>query len=492
MYYYFPGYIKMNEQTLTLWQEIKKNLEKELPEASFETWVNNLEPIDLQDGRIELAAPSGFIKRGLEERYLDLIKSKAEQLTGEEKEVSVQVAESRDDVKTAESDNNHHETGLQPPPVSSGSESTGKASGPASREVSSNSTEPGDERSKDGEMALNREYTFENFVQSKSNQLASAASRAVAESPANSYNPLFLYSKVGLGKTHLLHSIGNYLKKQNPGGQVIYTSSERFAIEMIQAIRQNNTDEFRKKYRSVQAFLLDDVQFLENKEGTQEELFHTFNELYGNGKQIVLTSDRSPQEFSDLQDRLVSRFRWGLVADIQPPNFETRVAILRKKASQKGLKVDEKVLELIATRISTNVRALEGALIKAVAHANLAGGKLQIEEVKDFLPDEPNETKELTVSGIKEVVATNYDLSPSDLEGKSRKKEIARARHIAIYLARELTDNSFPALGKKFGGRDHSTVMHSHKKIDSMIEDTPLLYEEIKELKEDIRSNFDT
>jgi chromosomal replication initiator protein len=297
---------------------------------------------------------------------------------------------------------------------------------------------------------------------------------------------------VGLGKTHLLHSIGNYLKKQNPGGQVIYTSSERFAIEMIQAIRQNNTDEFRKKYRSVQAFLLDDVQFLENKEGTQEELFHTFNELYGNGKQIVLTSDRSPQEFSDLQDRLVSRFRWGLVADIQPPNFETRVAILRKKAAQKGLKVDEKVLELIATRISTNVRALEGALIKAVAHANLAGGKLQIEEVKDFLPDEPNETKELTVSGIKEVVATNYDLSPSELEGKSRKKEIARARHIAIYLARELTDNSFPALGKKFGGRDHSTVMHSHKKIDSMIEDTPLLYEEIKELKEDIRSNFDT
>jgi len=483
----------MNEKTVPLWQEIKKNLEKELPEASFETWINNLEIIDLQDGRIELAAPSGFIKRGLEERYLDLIESTAHQLTDEKKKVSVKVADAREDLETAKDGEHKSGTGLHSPPVSSSNESTGKSPSPASREV--NSTPDGSKsnsRDTGEKLVLNREYTFENFVQSKSNQLASAASRAVAESPANSYNPLFLYSKVGLGKTHLLHSIGNYLKEKNPHGEVIYTSSERFAIEMIQAIRQNKTDEFRKKYRSVQAFLLDDVQFLENKEGTQEELFHTFNELYGNGKQIVLTSDRSPQEFSDLQDRLVSRFRWGLVADIQPPNFETRVAILRKKATQKGLKVDDEVLELIATRITTNVRALEGALIKAVAHANLAAGKLKIEEVKDFLPRERAETKKLDVSSIKEVVAENYDLSPEKLEGKSRKKEIARARHIAIYLARELTDSSFPALGKKFGDRDHSTVMHSHKKIDNMIEDTPLLYEEIKELKEEIRSRYET
>ncbi|MFB6216995.1 MAG: chromosomal replication initiator protein DnaA [Candidatus Aenigmatarchaeota archaeon] len=483
----------MSEQTVHLWQQIKKNLEKELPEASFETWVNNLEPVDFQDGRIELVAPSGFIKRGLEERYLDLIKSTAQQLTGEEKEVSVKVADSPDGDGTAQEDQDRTGTGLQPPPVSSGNNSTEVSSGPASSGAGSNHLQSrGKSRNSTGKMALNGEYTFDNFVQSKSNQLASAASRAVAESPADSYNPLFLYSKVGLGKTHLLHSIGNYLKKQNPAGQVIYTSSERFAIEMIQAIRQNKTDEFRKKYRSVRAFLLDDVQFLENKEGTQEELFHTFNELYGNDKQIVLTSDRSPQEFSDLQDRLVSRFRWGLVADIQPPNFETRVAILRKKAVQKGLKVDDEVLELIATRISTNVRALEGALIKAVAHANLAGGKLKIEEVRSFLPDESRETKELTVDSIKEVVASNYDLSIEDLEGKSRKKEIARARHIAVYLSRELTDSSFPALGKKYGNRDHSTVMHSHKKIEGMMEDTPLLYEEIKELKEEIRSSFNT
>ncbi|MCF7875445.1 chromosomal replication initiator protein DnaA [Candidatus Bipolaricaulota bacterium] len=480
----------MKDKTISLWQEIKKILKKELPEASFETWVGNLELIDLQDGRIELAAPSGFIKRGLEQRYLDLINSKVNEITGEPKEVVIQVAEASGSPGNGSEPAQNGEQDLQPPPVSQDENPYKNSTAQASQGVNSSPQTNSNSGNKNGSIALNKQYTFNTFVKSKSNQLANAASRAVAEAPADSYNPLFLYSKVGLGKTHLLHSIGNYLTQQNPGGEVVYTTSERFAIEMIQAIRENETDQFRKKYRSVKAFLLDDVQFLESKEGTQEELFHTFNELYGNGKQIVLTSDRPPQEFSDLQDRLVSRFRWGLVADIQPPNFETRVAILRKKATQKGLKVDDEVLELIAARISTNVRALEGALVKAVAHANLAGGKLKLEEVKSFLPKEDEEAGELTVTAIKEAVSENYDLTLEKIEGKSRKKEIARARHIAIYLARELTDNSFPALGKKFGGRDHSTVMHSHKKIDGMIEDTPLLYEEIKELKEEIKSNY--
>ncbi len=479
----------MKDKTISLWQEIKKNLKKELPEASFETWVGNLELIDLQDGRLELAAPSGFIKRGLEQRYLDLINSQANEIIGESKEIVIRVANASETEGGGDRSEQDGEQDLQPPPVSPDGNPSKDSPLQASREVkgSPRSGTGGDSKSS---IALNRQYTFNTFVKSKSNQLASAASRAVAEAPADSYNPLFIYSKVGLGKTHLLHSIGNYLHNQKIGGEIVYTTSERFAIEMIQAIRENETEQFREKYRSVRAFLLDDVQFLENKEGTQEELFHTFNELYGNGKQIVLTSDRPPQEFSDLQDRLVSRFRWGLVADIQPPNFETRVAILRKKASQKGLKVDDEVLELIATRVSTNVRALEGALIKAVAHANLAEGKLKLEEVKNFLPEEKAEPEELTVSAIKEAVADNYDLTTDDLEGKSRKKEIARARHIAIYLARELTESSFPALGKKFGGRDHSTVMHSHKKIDGMIDETPLLYEEIKELKQAVKSSY--
>ncbi|MFW6422330.1 MAG: chromosomal replication initiator protein DnaA, partial [Candidatus Bipolaricaulota bacterium] len=239
---------------------------------------------------------------------------------------------------------------------------------------------------------------------------------------------------------------------------------------------------------------LDDVHFLENKEGTQEELFHTFNELYENGKQIVFTSDRSPDQLSDLQDRLISRFRWGLVADIQPPNFETRVAILRKKANQKGITIGDEILELIASRISTNVRALEGALIKVVARENLSGDSLKPADLEQVLPQSTgiNQKNTLTVEAIKRELADHYDLSVQDLEGSSRKQRTARARHIAIYLSRELTDSSFPALGEKFGNRDHSTVMHSHKKIQNMIDETPLFYEEIKEIEEDLLSKYDS
>lgn len=478
----------MSDKTISLWREVKKNLKKELPEASFETWVGNLELLNLQDGRLELAAPSGFIKRGLEERYLDIIESKVSELTGEEKSVTISVdGACGDDIPP---DGHSQRDKSQSPPVSQENASQGDSPSLSKQRMSSTRTNSKGGRRK-GQIALNREYTFGSFVQSKSNQLATAASKAVAEAPADSYNPLFLYSNVGLGKTHLLHAIGNYLTEEDPEGDIVYTTSERFAIEMIHAIRQNETDKFREKYRTVKAFLLDDVQFLENKEGTQEELFHTFNELYGNGKQIVLTSDRPPQEFSDLQDRLVSRFRWGLVADIQPPNFETRMAILRKKATQKGLKVDDRVLELIATRVSTNVRALEGALIKSIAHADLAGGELKLEEVQDLLPEEKEEDRNLTVSAVKETVTENYDLSLAEIEGKSRKKEIARARHIAVYLARELTDSSFPVLGKKFGDRDHSTIMHSYSKIKKMIKETPLLFEEIKELKDELKSTYD-
>lgn len=464
----------MNDRTISLWQKIKKNLKEELPEASFETWVGNLEVDALQGSKMQLSAPSGFIKRGFEERYLELTKEQIKNLSGKSREVVVKV-----DSPPVE-ENQDQRDPFYPPPVSSTDPTNGE-------EKQNNCSADG---TRENQIALNKQYTFDTFVNSKSNQLASAASRAISEAPAEAYNPLFIYSKVGLGKTHLLHAIGNYLYNRGSLGKVVYTTSERFAIEMIQAIRQNRTEEFRQRYRSVSAFLLDDVQFMENKEGTQEELFHTFNELYGNKKQIALTSDRPPQELSDLQNRLVSRFRWGLVADIQPPNFETRVAILRKKALQKDLKVDDQVLELIASRITTNVRALEGGLIKAVAQANLANGKLTLDEIKNFLPDESTGEEELTVSKIKKKVANNYGVKPETIDGKSRKKEIARARHIAIYLARELTDNSFPSLGNKFGGRDHSTVMHSHKKVKNMIAETPLFSEEIEEIKRGLKSNF--
>ncbi|MFP4646220.1 MAG: chromosomal replication initiator protein DnaA [Candidatus Acetothermia bacterium] len=458
----------------SLWRQVQKQLRQELPQASYEVWLGRVNLRSSDNGTLRLGVPSGFIKRGLERQYLDLIHECLAEQGGDELEIEIEVQESeqRGDTPAGREDVNLSGNGL----------GTGL-----------NSAEPTEN---EGKIPLNLQYTFENFVQGKNNQLATAASQAVAESPGQAYNPLFLYSDVGLGKTHLLHAVGNYLKQHSPNGgrNLVYTSSERFAIDMIQAIRNNKTEEFRSRYRNVDGFLLDDVHFLENKEGTQEELFHTFNELYENGKQIVFTSDRSPDQLSDLQDRLISRFRWGLVADIQPPNFETRVAILRKKANQKGITIGDEILELIASRISTNVRALEGALIKVVARENLSGDSLKPADLEQVLPQSTgiNQKNTLTVEAIKRELADHYDLSVQDLEGSSRKQRTARARHIAIYLSRELTDSSFPALGEKFGNRDHSTVMHSHKKIQNMIDETPLFYEEIKEIEEDLLSKYDS
>lgn len=338
-------------------------------------------------------------------------------------------------------------------------------------------------------ISLKKEYSFDRFVRGESNRLACAASKAVAESPAKAYNPLFIHGSVGLGKTHLLHAIGNYIANNDLSTRVMYITSERFAIELINSIRKDATEKFRKIFRKANVLLIDDVHFFKNKKGTQEELFHTFNELYENDKQIVLSSDRSPHELSKLQDRLVSRFRWGLVTDIQKPNIETREAILQQKAIEHGIEVPEEILHLIASRISSNVRALEGALIRAIAYSHLQQEDLSPETIDGLLPKENKEGAKLTVGCIKEEVAKRYQLTVDQLEGPSRKKEIAFARHVAMYLTRELTDNSYPSIGKKFGGRDHSTVMYSYRKI-KQLEETPLWRGEIKELKDSLVSKF--
>ena len=303
------------------------------------------------------------------------------------------------------------------------------------------------------------------------------------------YNPLFVYGSVGLGKTHLLQAIGNAVRESDPSRSVVYTTSERFAIELINAIRSNSTAAFRDKYRQVDLLLIDDVHFLKGKEATQEELFHTFNDLHGDRKQIVLSSDRPPEDLSGLQDRLVSRFRWGLEADIQPPDFETRMAILREKAMTRGLEVQHDVLELIAKRISSNVRALEGALIKAIAYAELQGQPLTPKSIEGILPKEGRRPR-LTVAHIKEEVALHYQIPVQELDGASRKKEITQARQIAIYLARELTELSFPSIGREFGDRDHTTIMHAHSKIKLLLADTPLLGADVGDLQESLESRF--
>ncbi|MCL6642621.1 MAG: chromosomal replication initiator protein DnaA [Candidatus Bipolaricaulota bacterium] len=329
---------------------------------------------------------------------------------------------------------------------------------------------------------LRPEYTFERFIRSRGNMLAYAASLAVAENPARAYNPLFLYSASGLGKTHLLHAIGNEASQRHRWLKILYVTCERFATEFYRSLHEGKTAQFRKIYRSVDMLLLDDVHFLREKAATQEELFHTFNDLYHHGKQIVLTSDRPPEELPHLQEGLISRFRWGLVADIQPPDFESRLAILRAKAAELNLDIPEPTLALIAGRVRSSVRALEGALVRLAATVALNGRDPSPDALTELLPSEKPKPAVLTPETIKREVAQYYQISVEDLEGTSRERRVICARQIAIYLARELTEHSFPALGVIFGGRDHSTIMHAYRKAKALAE-SPLFAGEIAHLK---------
>ncbi|MBB2912733.1 chromosomal replication initiator protein [Streptosporangium becharense] len=336
-----------------------------------------------------------------------------------------------------------------------------------------------------GEPArLNPKYTFETFVIGSSNRFAHAAAVAVAEAPAKAYNPLFIYGDSGLGKTHLLHAIGHYAQSLYDGARVRYVSSEEFTNDFINSIRDHKADNFRSRYRAVDILLVDDIQFLEGKEQTQEEFFHTFNTLHNSNKQIVISSDRAPKQLVTLEDRLRNRFEWGLITDVQPPELETRIAILRKKAIQEGLAAPGDVLEYIASRISTNIRELEGALIRVTAFASLnrQSVDLQLTEVvlKDLITEDAG--SEITVATIMASTATYFGLSIDDLCGGSRSRVLVTARQIAMYLCRELTDMSLPKIGQQFGGRDHTTVMHADRKIRSLMAERRSIYNQVNEL----------
>jgi chromosomal replication initiator protein len=444
----------MSAAMSNIWESVLSSLKSELSYTSYETWFQGIVPLSLADQALTIAVPDAFTKGGLERRFRKRIEDLASESCSQPISLVIQVAEDG--------------------APRSGTPVTPKRS----------FTILGQET-----LTLNAEYTFASFVRGKNCDLAYFASEAVAENPGDAYNPLFLYGNVGLGKTHLLQAIGNCVLQASPASSVLYTTSERFAIELINSIRNNSTASFRGKYRQIDLLLIDDVHFLEGKEATQEELFHTFNELYANHKQIVLSSDRAPEDLSGLQERLVSRFRWGLVADIQPPDLETRIAILREKAASRGVNIDVAVLELIASRISSSVRALEGALNKVLAFANMNGEKLTPHTLETMLPKEGQRPR-LMIHHIKEEVAGRFNLKRQALEGSSRKKEITQARHIAIYLSRELTDHSFPAIGREFGNRDHTTVMHSYVRVQSMLEEIPLLSTEIGEIRESLTSQY--
>ncbi|MGB7215388.1 MAG: chromosomal replication initiator protein DnaA, partial [Gammaproteobacteria bacterium] len=340
-----------------------------------------------------------------------------------------------------------------------------------------------------GGNRLNPKYTFETFVIGSSNRFAHAAAVAVAESPAKAYNPLFIYGSSGLGKTHLLHAIGHYVSQLGNARLVRYVSTEEFTNDFINSVRDDKTSAFQRRYRDVDVLLIDDIQFLESRERTQEEFFHTFNALHNSSKQIVITSDRSPKQLSTLEERLRTRFEWGLLADIQPPDLETRIAILQKKQAQERLHVPTQVLEFIASRITMSIRELEGALLRVTAFASLNRSTVDLalaeEVLRDFIPD--GSAPELTVEQIMEVVSEYFGVSVDDLRGQSRSRVLVTARQVAMYLCRELTDMSLPRIGQAFGGRDHTTVMHAERKIRQLMSERRTLFNQIAELTNRIK-----
>ncbi len=434
-----------------IWNQVLNLMKVELTEVSFNTWLKTIDPISISGNNVILAAPNEFTRGVLVGRYMNLIKSAFKQVTETDFNIEFTVPGELDEIKE------------EPSKVK--------------------------EFTDDENCNLNPKYTFDSFVIGSSNRFAHAASLAVAEAPSMTYNPLFIYGGVGLGKTHLMHAIGHFILEQNPNSKVVYVSSEKFTNELINSIREYRNEEFRNKYRNVDVLLIDDIQFIAGKEGTQEEFFHTFNALHESNKQIIISSDRPPKEIPTLEDRLRSRFEWGLIADIQAPDLETRIAILKKKANIENLKVDNEVLLYIASKIKSNIRELEGALIRIVAYSSLTNSEISVELAEEALKDiiSENQIREITPKLIKEVVGKDYGLSLEDFSSRRRTHAIAYPRQIAMYLTRELTDLSLPKIGDEFGGRDHTTVIHAYDKISEQLKEDKELQRRLERLIKDIK-----
>lgn len=442
----------MNPRFNEMWEDTLELIKVELTEVSFNTWLKAIHPLKINDNVFTFSVPDDFTKGILEARYVTLIKNALKQITSNYYEIKfiISTEENNEDIN---------------------------------KEVLEETI---DEQIN---TSLNPKYTFDTFVIGNSNRLAHAASVAVAESPAKAYNPLFIYGGVGLGKTHLMHAIGHYILKQNKKSKVVYVSSETFTNELINSIRDDQNVEFRNKYRNIDVLLVDDIQFIAGKERTQEEFFHTFNSLHEANKQIIISSDRPPKEIPTLSDRLRSRFEWGLIADIQAPDLETRIAILKKKAKVENLVISDEIMLLIAKKIQSNIRELEGALIRIVAYSSLTNGEINEDLANEALKDIISNSKPKIISPniIKEVIGSYYNLKIEDFTAKKRNKSIAYPRQIAMYLCRELTDLSLPKIGEEFG-RDHTTIMHAYEKISKDVKIDPTLKSIIEDLTSKIES----
>lgn len=430
-----------------IWEKAKALLREELPRVSYTTWIDQpLKPVYVEDDQIALEVISEFNEKTIRARYLSMIAEAVSQVAG--REMSVKLMSVSERIAWQEAQNKEEGGTLQ------------------------------------GVNTFNPKSTFETFVVGSSNRFAHAASLAVAEAPGVAYNPLFLYGGVGLGKTHLMHAIGHFIQDHFPKMRMLYLPSEMFTNELVAAIKNNKNVEFRNRFRNVDVLMLDDIQFIAGRDSTQEEFFHTFNALHSAGKQIIISSDKPPREIARLEERLRSRFEWGLIADIQKPDFDTRVAILRKKADNEGIEISNDMLELIAGRIESNIRELEGSLTRVNAYARLSHCAIDEEVIAHALRDIAvvRDPKRITPDVIIDCVSEYYGLSAAQVRGDSRKKEIALARHMAVYLTREMTGLSLPRIGDAFG-RDHSTIINSCDKIAKMVESSQETKAAVADLK---------
>jgi chromosomal replication initiator protein len=500
----------MSETDLAeVWARSLEDLNGMQIEAHQRAWLKLTRPLGLVENTALIATPNEFVKEQLETRLRTLITHALSRELGRSIQLAVTVDPAAAIRPAAASGQPGHapDVAAQPDHGAAGpgdprqpgidGRETERPRAPGGGDSAAAAGQPAPVRPggsgppvpRPAAARLNPKYTFETFVIGSSNRFAHAAAVAVAEAPAKAYNPLFIYGDSGLGKTHLLHAIGHYAQSFYQGVKVRYVSSEEFTNDFINMIRDGKQDGFRRRYRDVDVLLVDDIQFLENKEGTQEEFFHTFNTLHNASKQIVISSDRAPKRLVTLEDRLRSRFEWGLLTDVQPPELETRIAILRKKAVQEGLNAPPEVLEYIASRISTNIRELEGALIRVTAFASLnrQSVDLQLAEIvlKDLIPEAAG--PQITATTIMGQTASYFGLSIDDLCGTSRSRVLATARQIAMYLCRELTDLSLPKIGQQFGGRDHTTVMYADRKIRSLMAERRSIYNQVTELTNRIK-----
>jgi len=474
----------MNSQLHETWQLILSELSKELNKPSFETWFNLSRPVSLENNRLVVEVPNDFTKEWFETRYQTQIVNALKAITGENYSVNFIIAADLEDKDEFELLGDLS----QPRQVL-------KSSSDAPQQLAQSShNNPHDSNEVHLKnkfiSSFNPRYTFDTFVVGSCNRLSHAASQAVAESPARAYNPLFIYGGVGLGKTHLLHAIGQYTLIKHGFTRVFYFSSEKFTNEFINSIRDNKTLDFRNKYRNMDILLIDDVQFLAGKEQTQEEFFHTFNALHDNNRQIIISSDRPPKEIPTLEDRLRSRFEWGLITDLQPPDLETRTAILKKKALSDGIDIPDQVIQYIAEKIVTNIRELEGALIRIVAYASLSESPVTLELTEAALQDIIfTRQKNITIKNVIQATADGFNIKPEEIKSKKRTQNIALTRQVAMYLCRMLTDLSLPKIGEEFGGRDHTTVLHAFKKIEEMIANDSDFKHRIELIKNNILDN---